>query len=70
MDNKKNAIKHLIIRLKGQEEEDFKTERLWKDKPASIWLEALPIWNGHLRGMIYGGTKSDETQSKNPNFFP
>ncbi len=43
MDNKKNAIKHLIIRLKGQEEEDFKTERLWKDKPASIWLEALTI---------------------------
>ena len=38
------------------------TERLWYDKPASIWLEALPIGNGRLGGMIYGGPQTDEIQ--------
>jgi alpha-L-fucosidase 2 len=28
---------------------------LWYDKPAAQWLEALPIGNGHMGGMIYGG---------------
>ncbi len=28
---------------------------LWYDQPGQQWLEALPIGNGHLGGMIYGG---------------
>jgi hypothetical protein len=28
---------------------------LWYDKPAVQWLEASPIGNGHMGGMIYGG---------------
>jgi len=28
---------------------------LWYDQAAQQWLEALPIGNGHLAGMIYGG---------------
>jgi hypothetical protein len=28
---------------------------LWYDQAAQQWLEALPIGNGHLGGMIYGG---------------
>ena len=30
--------------------------RLWYDKPASHWLEALPIGNSILGAMVYGGT--------------
>ena len=55
MEDNKTGIKHLVIRLLG--DEDSNIEKLWYDKPASIWLEALPIGNGHLGGMVYGGTK-------------
>ena len=45
------------------------TERLWYDKPASIWLEALPIGNGRLGGMIYGGPQTDEIQLNEDSFW-
>ena len=45
------------------------TERLWYDKPASIWLEALPIGNGRLGGMVYGGPQTDEIQLNEDSFW-
>ncbi len=35
---------------------------LWYDKPAENWTEALPIGNGRLGGMIYGGTDKEIIQ--------
>ena len=35
---------------------------LWYDKPASVWEEALPIGNGRLGAMIFGGTAVDRIQ--------
>ena len=29
--------------------------KLWYDAPASVWTEALPIGNGRLGAMIFGG---------------
>lgn len=48
---------------------DDNTQKLWYDKPASIWLEALPIGNGRLGGMIYGGTKIDQIQLNEDSFW-
>ena len=45
------------------------TERLWYDSPAKIWLEALPIGNGRLGGMVYGGTQNDEVQLNEDTFW-
>ncbi|MEI7422808.1 MAG: glycoside hydrolase family 95 protein [Prolixibacteraceae bacterium] len=36
--------------------------RLWYTKPAEKWLEALPIGNGNLGGMIFGGTDQEHIQ--------
>ena len=36
--------------------------KLWYDKPATIWEEALPIGNGRLGAMIFGGTGKDHIQ--------
>jgi alpha-L-fucosidase 2 len=36
--------------------------RLWYDKPASMWLEALPIGNGNLGAMVFGGTTEERLQ--------
>ena len=30
-------------------------QELWYSKPAERWLEALPVGNGRLGGMVYGG---------------
>src|ERR1044072_4958922 len=35
---------------------------LWYDKPAAEWTEALPIGNGRLGAMIFGGTASEQLQ--------
>jgi len=32
---------------------------LWYDKPASEWTEALPVGNGRLGAMIFGGAASE-----------
>lgn len=34
-------------------------DELWYSQPARRWLEALPVGNGHLGGMIYGGTQME-----------
>ena len=33
--------------------------RLWYRQPATEWLEALPIGNGSMGAMLYGGTQED-----------
>ncbi len=35
---------------------------LWYDKPATDWYEALPIGNGTLGAMVYGGVKTEQLQ--------
>jgi alpha-L-fucosidase 2 len=34
-------------------------DELWYNQPAMRWLEALPIGNGFLGGMVYGGTQTE-----------
>ncbi|MBO9659828.1 MAG: glycoside hydrolase family 95 protein [Chitinophagaceae bacterium] len=36
--------------------------KLWYDKPAANWNEALPIGNGRLAAMIFGGTDKERIQ--------
>jgi len=35
---------------------------LWYDQPAKDWLEALPVGNGALGGMVFGGVEKDRIQ--------
>ncbi|MDB1090114.1 glycoside hydrolase family 95 protein [Streptomyces sp. ACA25] len=36
--------------------------QLWYTSPAQEWLEALPVGNGRLGAMVYGGTGTEELQ--------
>jgi alpha-L-fucosidase 2 len=38
------------------------SQTLWYDEPAEVWTEALPVGNGRLGAMIYGGTKEETIQ--------
>ena len=43
--------------------------KLWYNKPASHWLEALPIGNSSLGAMVYGGTETEEIQLNEETFW-
>src|SRR5689334_1147793 len=36
--------------------------KLWYDKPSAKWTDALPIGNGRLGAMIFGGVDTDRIQ--------
>src|SRR6266404_1293630 len=36
--------------------------RLWYRQPATVWNEALPIGNGRLGAMVFGGVQSERIQ--------
>ena len=42
-----------------QTEEDLK---LWYDEPAEKWVEALPVGNGRLGAMVFGGPSEERLQ--------
>jgi alpha-L-fucosidase 2 len=35
---------------------------LWYQHPARLWVEALPVGNGHMGGMIFGGISHERIQ--------
>ncbi len=35
---------------------------LWYDEPASSWNEALPVGNGRLGAMVFGGIERERIQ--------
>jgi alpha-L-fucosidase 2 len=37
-------------------------QTIWYNHPAHQWQEALPIGNGRIGGMVYGGVSTDEIQ--------
>ncbi len=43
--------------------------RLWYSKPASHWLEALPVGNSKLGAMVYGGTEVETLQLNEETFW-
>jgi alpha-L-fucosidase 2 len=42
---------------------------LWYDEPASKWVEALPIGNGRLGAMVFGGTAEARYQFNDDTLF-
>ena len=53
------VIAALAAACSHQEENDLK---LWYDEPAGHWVEALPVGNGRLGAMVFGGTASERLQ--------
>ena len=41
------------------EKDELKETGIWFNQPAANWNEAIPIGNGTLGGMVYGGIESD-----------
>src|SRR5690349_11531701 len=43
--------------------------KLWYDKPSVKWTDALPIGNGRLGAMIFGGVEKDRIQFNEENLW-
>ncbi|MBO6064367.1 MAG: glycoside hydrolase family 95 protein [Bacteroidales bacterium] len=44
-------------------------ERLWYDAPAGRWLEALPLGNGQMAAMVFGGITDESIQLNESTFW-
>ena len=69
--NNTNPMKKLLLFLSlvtslPLSAQDYK---LWYEKPAAHWLEALPVGNSQLGAMIYGGTETEEIQLNEETFW-
>ncbi len=58
-----------IIGLIGAEMLADNDQRLWYEKPAQHWLEALPLGNSQMGAMVYGGTDVEEIQLNEETFW-
>ena len=68
----KHTIFFLLTMLSALQlfaKEADQTERLWYARPATHWLEALPIGNSRMGAMIYGGTDTEEIQLNEETFW-
>ena len=43
--------------------------RLWYRQPANVWEEAMPIGNGHLGAMVYGGWQTERLQLNEDSLY-
>lgn len=43
--------------------------KMWYDKPATVWNEALPVGNGRLGAMIYGNPVNEKIQLNEATFW-
>ncbi|MDB5021896.1 MAG: hypothetical protein JWQ28_3023 [Pedobacter sp.] len=43
--------------------------KLWYDKPASNWVEALPVGNGKIGAMVFGGVEKELLQLNESTLF-
>src|SRR5436190_11698066 len=44
-------------------------QKLWYKKPAKVWTEALPVGNGRLGAMIFGGVTEELIQLNEATFW-
>ena len=50
------------VALLAQTRKDDPALKLWYDKPAAIWEEALPLGNGKTGAMVFGGVNRERLQ--------
>ena len=43
--------------------------KMWYDKPAGVWNEALPVGNGRLAAMVFGDPSNEKLQMNESTFW-
>ena len=42
---------------------------LWYKQPANVWLDAMPLGNGHIGAMVFGGTQNERIALNESSFW-
>lgn len=50
----------LLLCMVSCKEKSTESLRLWYQQPADEWMKSLPVGNGRLGAMIYGGTETEK----------
>ena len=56
------SLLFIILAVNSKAQKSTRDLTLWYDKPATDWYEALPIGNGTLGAMVYGGIVKEHLQ--------
>ncbi len=57
------VLVHAALTAAARPDETRRSDlKLWYDEPAREWTQALPVGNGRLGAMVFGGVKSDRLQ--------
>src|SRR6266700_2798278 len=59
---KKIVLLPVLLFLWNEEPATAQDLKLWYNSPAIKWTEALPVGNGRIGAMIFGGIESDRIQ--------
>ena len=46
----------MVQRIHAEIIKENRMDKLWFEKPAANWNEALPLGNGRMGAMVFGGT--------------
>ena len=55
----------IVVFISGcsrEQEKEFAKWNLWYENPAELWTEALPVGNGSLGAMVFGGIEEERLQ--------
>lgn len=52
----------LLSSVQAQQKNSSERYKLWYNKPASTWTEALPLGNGFIGGMVFGNVQNERIQ--------
>lgn len=58
----KKLILFTIVVITGLTAQAQKNIKLWYDKPAAQWVEALPLGNGRIGAMVFGSVEDELIQ--------
>lgn len=53
----KKIYRFVVMCLMGVSSGQLNAQEMWYDTPAKVWMESLPIGNGRLGSMTYGGVE-------------
>ncbi|MCW0484943.1 glycoside hydrolase N-terminal domain-containing protein, partial [Gaoshiqia sediminis] len=52
----------ILLSISCYSDDSDSSLKMWYDRPATVWNEALPVGNGRLGAMIYGDPVNEKIQ--------
>lgn len=64
------CITFLLTHCQAPGTSNEKNQKLWYTAPAEVWEEALPVGNGRIGAMVFGGQHTERLQLNDDSLWP